>query len=99
MPATRQRRVGVLSPHALIDEHEAAVDRGALGLVDRGGVAVREVCECIVEWHAEPALIVGDDVEQSISAVDTNDGASSSVGDPDLVVVAEREYLIALGVA
>ena len=43
MPSAGEGGVGVFAGEGVVGEDEAAVDGGALGLVDRGGVAVGEV--------------------------------------------------------
>jgi len=59
-PPAGQCCVGVLAGDRLLHEDEAPVDRGALSLVDGGGVAVREVAAC---GGVEAVAVVGLDLE------------------------------------
>ena len=55
VPASGQRGVGVLAGAGVVEEDEAAVDGGALGFVDRGGVPVGEMAGLgVVERNPEP---------------------------------------------
>ncbi len=95
MPPAGHRGVGVLPGNGVVDEHEATVDGGALGLVDGGGITVRQVtARGEVERDHQPVTAADDD-DLPLVDVDAVDDGSGAVEQPDPVVVAQREDLVA----
>jgi len=93
-----QGGVGVLAGAGVVEEHEAPVDGDALGVVNRGGVAVGEVSGLEVgERDGELFALVGSDDERSSDRVDVVDSPAGAVEDPDAVVVVQGEDFVADG--
>jgi hypothetical protein len=61
VPPAGHSGVGVFPGGGLVDEHEAAVDCGPLGLVDGGGISVGQVTvRGVPERDHQPLIVVGE---------------------------------------
>ena len=85
--ASGEGGIEVGAADGVVGEDEGAVDGGALGLVDGGGLAVRQPLLGVGEGDAHGAELV-DDGELLPLAVDPGDAAVVAVEDADGVVVA-----------
>jgi hypothetical protein len=101
--AAGEARVAAFPVQGVVSEDEGLVQRGALGLVQGGGIPVAEMpCIGVGEGDGQPLTVGADGVDPPGVGIDAGDGGQRAVEEPEAVVVAGGEssmWSISAGVA